>query len=51
MKMLGDLAIRCEHGCCRIYGHKTGRGYKCERRQIKRNERNKWRNEVTQYKS
>lgn len=49
MKMLGDLAIRCEKGCCRVYGHKTARGYRDERRHIKRSERNKWRNEVRRF--
>lgn len=50
MKMLGDLAPRCHYGCCRVFGHKTGRGYRAERRHLKRSERNSWKNEVQQYK-
>lgn len=45
-KMIGDTAPRCAHGCCRVYGHKHGRGYRAERRHIKRAERNRWKREL-----
>ena len=51
MKMMGDLAVRCHYGCCRVYGHKTGKGYRDERRHIKRSERNKWKIDVRKYLS
>lgn len=49
MKMISDLAVRCEQGCCRVFGkpnHKS-KGRKIERRALKRGKtENKWKSEI-----
>jgi hypothetical protein len=46
MKMIGNTALRCPWGCCRITG--TGRkGRKIEKRAIKHSKReNNWKREL-----
>lgn len=49
MRMISDFAVRCEYGCCRVFGksnHKS-KGRKIERRALKRGKReNAWKSEL-----